>query len=81
METNAYPMFWRGYAKCLYATFTSPIMHLICYPLPQILHNLCFSFLLGITAVPREIENNSYAKFWEATTVHHGRCARGVWAM
>ena len=28
----------------------------------QILHNLCFSFLLGITAVPREIENNTYAK-------------------
>ena len=35
-------------------------------------HNLCFSFLLGITAVPREIENNAYAKcggkngvFWE----------------
>ena len=26
-------------------------------------HNLCFSFLLGITAVPREIENNAYVKF------------------
>ena len=39
----------------------------MCYdetsPLPQILHNLCFSFLLGITAVPRESENNAYAKF------------------
>ena len=33
-------------------------------PSPQILHNLCFSFFLGITAVPREIENNAYAKFW-----------------
>ena len=33
-------------------------------PPPQILHNLCFSFLPGITAVPREIENNAYAKFW-----------------
>ena len=31
---------------------------------PKILHSLCFSFLLGITAVPREIENNAYAKFW-----------------
>ena len=30
-----------------------------------ILHNLCFSFLLGITAVPREIENNAYANFFE----------------
>ena len=43
-----------------YATFTFSIMHLICHPLPprQIFHNLCFSFLLGITAVQREIENN-----------------------
>ena len=29
----------------------------------QILHNLCFSFLLVTTAVPREIENNAYAIF------------------
>ena len=35
-----------------YGTSTFPIMHLIPPP-PQILHNLCFSFLLGITAVPR----------------------------
>ena len=52
----------------LYATCTSPIMHFICPP-PQILHNLCFSFLLGITAVPREIENNAYTKFWGANKV------------
>ena len=26
---------------------------------PKILHNLCFLILLGITAVPREIENNA----------------------
>ena len=38
----------------------------------------CFSILLGITAVPREIENNAYAKFWRANKVHYGRCARGV---
>ena len=47
----------------------TPIMHLICPPPPappvfQGFHNFCFSFLLGITAVPREIENNAYAKFW-----------------
>ena len=50
-------------------------------PPPQIFHNLsgCFSFLLDITAVPREIENNSYAKFWEAKKAHHGRCASGVY--
>ena len=58
-----------------FATCTSPIMHLICPP--QILHNLCFSFLLGITAVPRERENNAYAKFWVANMVHYGRCANG----
>ena len=28
------------------------------------LHNLCFSFLMDMTAVPREIENSAYAKFW-----------------
>ena len=46
-------------------------MHLICLPppSPQILHNLCFSFFLGITAVPREIENNASAKFWAANKV------------
>ena len=26
-------------------------------------------FLLGITLVPREIEDNGYAKFWEVTKV------------
>ena len=31
-------------------------------PPPPILHNLCFLFLLGITAIPREIEINAYAK-------------------
>ena len=36
-------------------------MHLICPPKCCI--NLCFSFLPDITAVPREIENNAYAKF------------------
>ena len=60
--------------QSLYATSTFPIMHLTCSPPPQILHNLCFSFLLGITAVPREIENNSYAKFWGGGQI---RCIMG----
>ena len=62
------------------ATCTSPIMHLICPNPPsltQILHTLCFSFILGITAVPREIENYAYAEFLEANKVHYGRCASG----
>ena len=54
------------------------ISHNASYLPPRILHNLCFSYLLGITAVPREIENNAYAKFWGANKMHYGRCASGV---
>ena len=60
----------------LLAISTFLIMHLICTPpLPpppppppqkkKNFGNLCFSFLLGIAGVPREIENNAYAKFGE----------------
>ena len=45
------------------------ICHSALYLPSKILHKLCFSFLLGITAVPREIENNAYAKFWGANKV------------
>ena len=31
---------------------------------PKILLNHCFQFLLGIMVIPREIEDNGYAKFW-----------------
>ena len=43
-----------------------PLVHLPYSPTylpPKVLHNLCFSFLLDITAVPKEIEN-SHAKCW-----------------
>ena len=62
-------------------------MHIICLPAPSPpppkLHNFCFSFLLGITAVSRETENNFFAKFFfwgggGANNVHYGRCASGV---
>ena len=33
--------------------------------LPKILHNCCFQFLLGITVVRREIEDNGYATVWD----------------
>ena len=35
-------------------------------PLPpqKKLHNCCFQLLLGIKVVPREIEDNGYAKLW-----------------
>ena len=39
------------------------IIHKALYLPPKILLNLCFSLLLGITAIPREIENNACAKF------------------
>ena len=37
-------------------------------------------FLLGITVVPREIEDNGYAKFWRLRKVkkaHYGPCENG----
>ena len=41
------------------------ISHNAPYLPPQIFHNLCFSFLLSILAVPREMENNMLnAKLW-----------------
>ena len=52
--------------KNLWGPLNTSVAHLPWHILlaPKILHNLCFSFLLGITAIPREIENNAYAKFW-----------------
>ena len=38
----------------------------------EALHNLCFSFLLGITVVQRKIEDNPYAKFWRPNKVCYG---------
>jgi len=57
----------------------SPLAHLPQCTLfaPKILHNVCFSLLLGITAIPREIENSAYAKCWGANKVHYGRYAIG----
>ena len=46
----------------IYTTSKFPIMHLICPE--KKLRNRYFSFLLDMTAVPREIENSAYAKFW-----------------
>ena len=38
----------------------------------KILHNHCFQFFLGITVVPREMEDNGYAKFWGVNKMHSG---------
>ena len=37
-------------------------MLFVCHP--QILHNRCLLFLLGLEMAPRETENNAYTKFW-----------------
>ena len=45
-----------------------------CPPQKKNLRNHCFQFLLGITVVPREIENNGYIKFWGLNRVNYGLC-------
>ena len=62
--------------NAIYATSKFPIIHLICPE--KNLHNLWFSFVLGITAVPRETENTAYAKFWRANKVHYGKRGSGT---
>ena len=47
-----------------------------CFPLRS-LHNHCLQTLQGIKVVPREIENNGYAKFLGANKVHYGLCENG----
>ena len=37
----------------------------------------CFQFLLGITVLPREIQDNGYEKFGEVNKVHYGLCENG----
>ena len=70
-----------------YATSPFPIMHLVCSshtppppPPPPHKRNLCFSFLLGIKAVPREIEISAYPNLWRANEVHYGECGSGVYS-
>ena len=46
-------------------------------PPPKILHNHCFQFVLGITAVPKEIQDNGCANLWGVNKVHYGLCENG----
>ena len=57
--------------KDTFAICTSPIICLVC---PQSFVNLFLQFLLDITVVPREIEDNAYAKFLRAHKGNYGRC-------
>ena len=43
----------------------------------NILHNHCFQFLMGISAVPREIEEIWEGGWGEANKVHYGLCGNG----
>ena len=45
-------------------------MHLV-YP-QNFAH--CFQYLLGITVVQREIQDNDYAEFWGVEKLHYGLC-------
>ena len=45
---------------------------------PQILPKHCFQFLLGLTMVPRENKNNTYAKFGETNKEYYGIFRTGV---
>ena len=56
----------------LHISHNAPYLPLLPPPPHQILHNPCFSFVLGITAVPRETENKAYAKFRGVHKVHYG---------
>ena len=51
---------------------------------PKILYNHCFQFLLGITVIPREIQDNGYTKFeggGGVNKVHYGLCENGEYAL
>ena len=67
---------WQLWATIPICHWPSPIMHLIC------LQKFCIAFVFHFswvfTAIPREIENNAYAKFWGANKVHWETCASGV---
>lgn len=50
-------------------------MHLVHPPKFCITHY--FTFLLGITVIPRSIKDNGYAKFWAVNKVHYGLWENG----
>ena len=47
---------------------------------PQILHNHCFQFLLGLTMVPRENKSNAYSKFEETNKEYYGNFRSGLFS-
>ena len=45
---------------------------------PQILHEQCFQFLLGLTVVPGENKNNAHAKFGRINKEYYGIFQSGL---
>ena len=39
----------------------------------------CFQFLLGITVISRDIEDNAYANVWGINKVHYRLCENDEW--
>ena len=56
------------FGKCYNTLFLSP----------QILHKHFFQFLLGLTMVPRENQNNAYAKFGGTNKEYYGIFESGL---
>ena len=50
-----------------------------CLP-SQIFVTFVFLFLRGISAVPREFEDNAYANFGGTNKVYYGRCTNGEYS-
>ena len=49
-----------------------------CGPPRLFLHSHCFHFLLGLTMIPRENKNNTYAKFWKTNKEYYGIFESGL---
>ena len=61
---------------CLFHSIcASPIRRPFVWP-QNFAYPLFFLFS-GITLIPREIEDNAFAKFWGVNKVYYGRCANG----
>ena len=68
----------RSHARfLLFATCTSPIMHLICPP------KFCITFVFHFSGVlqpsQEKLKNNAYAKFLGANKVHYGKCGNALY--
>ena len=64
-KKSAQNLFSHIHVSCVFFFFRHfHISHSTPYLAPQIWHNLCFSFLLGIAAVPREMKTILMKNFW-----------------